>query len=117
MTSAVNGPVDESGTGKVVHIFPVMLGGEPKPLVGVAERSIGDEDSTAGSDTPTGETFDPQTNLWSDISKPSSFDFVRGDCNGSVLADGRVLIGGATPSGAPPSWSKRTAIWDPHTDT
>lgn len=77
---------------------------------------IGGEHSTAGSDTPTGEIFDPQTNQWSDISKPSSFDFVRGDCNGSVLADGRVLIGGATPSGPPPSWSKRTAIWDPHTD-
>ena len=78
---------------------------------------IGGEDSTAGPDTPTGEIFDPLTNQWSDISKPSSFDFVRGDCNGSVLADGRVLIGGATPSGPPPSWSKRTAIWDPHTDT
>ncbi|HET7881671.1 MAG TPA: kelch repeat-containing protein [Acetobacteraceae bacterium] len=78
---------------------------------------IGGEDSTAGSDTPTGEIFDPVTNSWSDISKPASFDFVRGDCNGSVLADGRVLIGGATPSGPPSSWSKRTAIWDPHNDT
>ncbi|HXY57369.1 MAG TPA: kelch repeat-containing protein [Methylocystis sp.] len=77
---------------------------------------IGGEDSTAGSDTPTGEIFDPLTNQWSDISKPSAFDFVRGDCNGSVLADGRVLLGGATPSGPPPSWSKRTAIWDPRTD-
>jgi hypothetical protein len=77
---------------------------------------IGGEDSTAGSDTPTGEIFDPLTNHWSNLSKPASFDFVRGDCNGSVLSDGRVLIGGATPSGAPPSWSKRTAIWDPHTD-
>ena len=75
---------------------------------------MGGEDSTAGSDTPTGEIFDPLTNQWSDISKPSAFDFVRGDCNGSVLADGRVLLGGATPSGPPSSWSKRTAIWDPH---
>jgi hypothetical protein len=79
--------------------------------------AIGGEDSDAGSDTPLGEIFDPQTNHWSAINKPSSFDFVRGDCNGSVLADGRVLLGGATPSGAPPTWSKRTAIWDPRTDT
>jgi len=80
--------------------------------------AIGGEDSDAGSDTPLGEIFDPQTNLWSAISKPSSFDFVRGDCNGSVLADGRVLLGGATPGGPPPSaWSKRTAIWDPHANT
>ena len=78
--------------------------------------AIGGEDSTAGSDTPAGEIFDPETNLWHDISKPSSFDFVRGDCNGTVLADGRVLLGGATPSGPPPSWSKRTAIWDPETN-
>jgi hypothetical protein len=79
--------------------------------------AIGGEDSDAGSDTPLGEIFDPQTNHWSAISKPSSFDFVRGDCNGSVLSDGRVLLGGATPSGAPPTWSKRTAIWDPRTNT
>lgn len=28
-----------------------------------------------------------------------------------------MLLGGATPAGPPPSWSKRTAIWDPHNDT
>ena len=78
--------------------------------------AIGGEDSDAGSDTPLGEIFDPQTNQWSAIAKPSSFDFVRGDCNGSVLSDGRVLLGGATPSGPPPTWSKRTAIWDPRTN-
>jgi hypothetical protein len=79
--------------------------------------AIGGEDSDAGPDTPLGEIFDPQTNQWSAIAKPSSFDFVRGDCNGSVLSDGRVLLGGATPSGPPPSWSKRTAIWNPRTNT
>src|ERR1700674_3330060 len=79
--------------------------------------AIGGEDSDAGSDTPLGEIFDPQTNQWSAIDKPSSFDFVCGDCNGSVLSDGRVLIGGATPSGPPPAWFKRTAIWDPRTNT
>jgi hypothetical protein len=80
--------------------------------------AIGGEDSDAGSDTPLGEIFDPQANggvgAWSAIDKPTpSFDFVRGDCNGSGLADGRVFLGGATPSGPPSSWSKRTAIWDP----
>ncbi len=79
--------------------------------------AIGGEDSDAGSDTPLGEIFDPLTNQWSMLAKPSAFDFVRGDCNGTVLADGRVLLGGATPAGAPPTWSKRTAIWDPHTNT
>jgi hypothetical protein len=79
--------------------------------------AIGGEDSDAGSDTPLGEIFDPQTNTWSAIAKPAAFDFVRGDCNGAVLADGRVLLGGATPSGLPPTWSKRTAIWDPAVNT
>jgi hypothetical protein len=66
------------------------------------------------TDTPTGEIFDPQTNTWSNIAKPSAFDFVRGDCNGSVLADGRVLLGGASTTPNPSTWSKRTAIWDPN---
>lgn len=79
--------------------------------------AIGGEESDAGSDTPLGEIFDPQTNQWSAINKPASFDFVRGDCNGTVLSDGRVLLGGATPSGAPSTWFKRTAIWDPRTNT
>lgn len=79
--------------------------------------AIGGEDSSAGSDTPLGEIFDPLTNQWSPITKPSAFDFVRGDCNGSVLPDGRVLLGGASPGGPPASWSKRTAIWDPRTDS
>jgi len=79
--------------------------------------AIGGEDSDAGSDTPLGELFDPLTNQWSALNKPSAFDFVRGDCNGSVLPDGHVLLGGATPSGPPSSWSKRTAIWNPHADS
>jgi hypothetical protein len=77
------------------------------------------DDPANPSDTPTGEIFDPQANSgvgsWNSLNKPSpAFDFVRGDCNGSVLSDGRVLLGGATPSGLPPTWSKRTAIWDPN---
>jgi hypothetical protein len=69
------------------------------------------------TDTPTGEIFDPQSNpqskVWTTIAKPSAFDFVRGDCNGSVLADGRVMLGGASPGEPPSNWSKRTAIWNP----
>jgi hypothetical protein len=76
--------------------------------------AIGGEDSDAGGDTPLGEIFDPQTNLWTAIAKPSpAFDFVRGDCNGSVLSDGRVLLGGASLTEPPSTWSNRTAIWDP----
>jgi hypothetical protein len=74
-----------------------------------------DDPAYPNGDTPTGEIFDPQTNLWTILHKPSpAFDFVRGDCNGSVLADGRVLLGGASTTVAPSTWSKLTAIWDPN---
>lgn len=69
------------------------------------------------SDAPTGEIFDPQTDTWSNLAKPSAFDFVRGDCNGAVLADGRVLLGGASTTEPPSTWSKQTAIWDPSDNT
>ncbi len=78
---------------------------------------IGGEYSTdpaATSDAWSGETFDPQTNTWTPISKPSAFEFVRGDCNGSVLADGRVLLGAASVTEPPSTWSRLTAIWNPH---
>jgi hypothetical protein len=81
---------------------------------------IGGEYSTdpaAATDAWSGDIFDPETNTWAPISKPSAFEFVRGDCNGSVLADGRVLLGGASTTAAPSTWSHRTAIWDPHNDT
>lgn len=68
-------------------------------------------DPASPTDTPTGEIFDPLTNSWSDIVKPAAFDYIAGDCNGSVLADGRVLLGGPTKPGLPSE--KRTAIWDP----
>ena len=74
-------------------------------------------DPAVTGDSWTGETFDPQTNTWTPVSKPAAFDWLRGDCNGSVLADGRVLLGAASPSGAPSTWTHRTAIWDPHPDT
>ncbi len=75
---------------------------------------IGGEDCSDPSnpdDAPTGEIFDPQTNTWSTIAKPTAFNFVSGDCNGSVLADGRVMLGGANSTAFPQT--KRTAIWDP----
>jgi hypothetical protein len=68
-------------------------------------------DPSNQSDAPSGEVFDPLSNTWSDIAKPSSMDFVRGDCNGSVLADGRVMLGAANSTQFPQT--KRTAIWDP----
>ena len=82
--------------------------------------AIGGEYSTdpaSTSDAWSGETFDPQTNTWTPISKPAAFEFVRGDCNGSVLADGRVLIGGASVTEPPSTWSNLTAIWDPAHDS
>jgi hypothetical protein len=55
-----------------------------------------------------GEIFDPTTNSWSPMMKPTPiFDFITGDCPSCVLADGRVLFGGAL--------GPRTAIWDPST--
>ena len=69
------------------------------------------DDPNHGSDTPTGEIFDPATNQWSALTKPAGFDFICGDCNGSGLADGRVMFG------SPNSGSKRTAVWDPAANT
>lgn len=80
---------------------------------------IGGEDTNDPSaplgDSATGEIFDPQTNTWSDIAKPAAFAFVSGDCNGSVLADGRVMLGGANSIAFPAT--KRSAIWDPTNGT
>ena len=71
------------------------------------------DDPLSPNDSPLGETFDPKTNQWTPLSKPSTFDFIRGDCNGCVLEDGRVMLGGVATSGAPSTWTKRTAIWNP----
>jgi hypothetical protein len=69
------------------------------------------------NDAWSGEIYDPQGPLdsaWTPIDKPfPGFQFVRGDCNGSVLDDGRVLLGGASTTEPPPTWSNQTAIWDP----
>jgi hypothetical protein len=53
-----------------------------------------------------GEIFDPNTNTWSTLSKPSpQFDFITGDAASCVLPDGRVLFGSLNDT--------QTAIWDP----
>ncbi|MEP6715675.1 MAG: kelch repeat-containing protein, partial [Terriglobia bacterium] len=53
-----------------------------------------------------GEIFDPRTNTWSVLTKPTpQFDFIIGDAPSCVLADGRVLFGGI--------FNTQTAIWDP----
>ena len=44
---------------------------------------------------PTGEIFDPTTNAWAPMTKPPSVNYIVGDCVSCVLADGRVLFGGA----------------------
>ncbi|HTX36068.1 MAG TPA: kelch repeat-containing protein [Bryobacteraceae bacterium] len=66
------------------------------------------------NDSPLGETFDPTTNKWSQIVKPAAFQFVRGDASSSVLPDGRVLLGGASTTEPPSTWSNLTAVWDPN---
>ncbi len=70
---------------------------------------IGGEYSDAGNATPLGELFDPRTNTWSAMSKPTSFNWINSDTTGCTLPDGRVLLG------AP--GSNRTALWDPDSDT
>jgi hypothetical protein len=66
---------------------------------------IGGEKSTPAN-TPLAEIFDPQTNIWSPLPKPSpQFDFIQGDACGCILSDGRVLLGAI--------FSNRTAIWNP----
>jgi ASPM-SPD-2-Hydin domain-containing protein/HYDIN/CFA65/VesB family protein/Kelch motif protein len=66
---------------------------------------IGGEKSTPPN-TPLAEIFDPVTNTWSPLPKPSpQFDFIQGDACGCILSDGRVLLGAI--------FSNRTAIWNP----
>jgi hypothetical protein len=66
--------------------------------------AVGGEYSDAGRFTPLGEIFDPQTNTWGPMNKPSSFNWINGDVASCILSDGRVLFG---------SLGTRTAIWDP----
>ena len=80
---------------------------------------MGGEYSDAGDgsgDTPLGEIFDPQTNMWSPMNKPAAFDWIKGDAPGAVLPDGRVLFGNLDTPRPPPSPPFSTAIWDPAAD-
>jgi hypothetical protein len=70
--------------------------------------ALGGEYSSAGGDTPLGEIFDPQTNTWSAMSKPNSFNWINRDVSACILTDGRVLLGALT--------SNRSAIRDPAQD-
>ena len=75
--------------------------------------AIGGEISTAGTDTPLGEIYDPAGNAWTPLTaldKPASVSFVDGDACSMVLFDGRILFGGATGG-------SQTAIWSPSSST
>jgi hypothetical protein len=94
-----------SGVLKDGRVF--VVGGEYSDV-------LGDTDITSDNDA-RGEIFDPVTNTWSVMTKPSpGFDFVLGDCISIVLEDGRVLFGAVSANAAT---GARTAIWDPGTDT
>ena len=69
---------------------------------------LGGEYSDAGNGTPLGEIFDPLTNTWSAMTKPSTFNWIKSDVSACILPDGRVLFGALL--------SNRTAIWDPVTN-
>lgn len=79
---------------------------------------IGGEYSSAGSDTPLGEIFDPGTDMWEPLPKPAEFNFIQGDASAAVLADGRVLLGNlqtvSLPGDGQP-FGFSTALWDPAT--
>lgn len=67
--------------------------------------TLGDTDTSTDNDVRA-EIFDPVSNQWSTLNKPSpTFDFIVGDAISIVLADGRVMFGALS--------SSRTAIWDP----
>ncbi|HEY6489852.1 MAG: kelch repeat-containing protein [Terracidiphilus sp.] len=69
---------------------------------------VGGEVSNAGGDTPLAEIYDPNSNSWSTLTKPTAFNFVQGDASACVLPDGRVIFGALNAT--------TTAIWDPVTE-
>jgi hypothetical protein len=94
-----------SGVLKDGRVF--VVGGEYSDI-------LGNTDTSSDNDT-RGEIFDPVTNTWSAMNKPSpDFDFVLGDCISIVLEDGRVLFGAVSANA---TTGARTAIWDPATDS
>ena len=65
--------------------------------------------SSTPVDSPLAEIFDPMTETWSAMNKPSAYDQINGDVSASILADGRVLCGSLN--------TNLTATWDPVLDT
>ena len=65
--------------------------------------------SSTPVDSPLAEIFDPLTEKWSTLTKPSAYDQINGDASACILADGRVLCGSLSTS--------LTATWDPVLDT
>ena len=49
--------------------------------------------SADGNFAASGEIFDPETNSWSNMNKPSSFNWIQGDAVACTLPDGRLLLG------------------------
>jgi hypothetical protein len=66
---------------------------------------VGGEFSSAGGDTPLAEIYDPASNSWSTLTKPTAFNYIQGDASACVLPDGRVIFGALNAT--------TTAIWDP----
>jgi hypothetical protein len=65
--------------------------------------------SATPNDSPLAEIFDPQTNLWTPLNKPTpAFDYIQGDAISCVLADKRVIFGALS--------TNQSAIWDPVAD-
>lgn len=64
--------------------------------------------SSSPSDSPLAEVFDPVTETWSAMTKPSAYDQINGDVSACILADGRVLCGSLS--------TNLTATWDPVLD-
>lgn len=65
--------------------------------------------SSTPADSPLAEIFDPQTETWSTLNKPSAYNQINGDASACILADGRVLCGSLS--------TNLTATWDPGLDT
>lgn len=62
-----------------------VVGGEFSDVKGASDKT---QDIAT-----TGEIFDPVSNTWSAMTKPSSMNFIVGNCVSCVLDDGRVLFG------------------------
>ncbi len=46
---------------------------------------VGGEFSSAGGDTPLAEIYNPASNSWSTLTKPTAFNYIQGDASACVL--------------------------------